>query len=86
MLHCIYFVLQSGILELEQIKCCIYNVEACETRAFPVFYFHYDTFSKYCNILSFEPGREQETQISLHSCNINGCSCTLKLPSARRLI
>lgn len=86
MLLCIYFVLQSGILELEQIKHCIYNVEACETKAFPTFYFHNDAFSEYCNILSFECVREQETQISLHICNINECSSTLKLPSARRLM
>lgn len=86
MLHCIYFVLQSGILELEQIKHCIYNLEACETKTFPMFYFHSDTFSNFCNILSSECVREQETQISLHRCDINEFSYALKLPSARRLM
>lgn len=86
MLHCIYLVLHSAILELEQIKHCIYNLEACETKAFTTFYFHSDAFSKYCNILSFECVRKQETQISLHRCDINEFSCALKLPSARKLI
>lgn len=86
MLHCIYFVLQSGIMELEQIKHCIYNLEACETKASPTFYFLSDTFSKYCSILSFECVGEQETHISSHRCNINECSCALNLPSACRLM
>lgn len=63
MLYCIYFVLQLGILELEQIKHYIYNMEACETKAFPTFYLCNNTFSKYCNILNFVYAREQETQI-----------------------
>lgn len=93
MLHCIYFVLQSGILELEPIKHCIYNLEACETKAFPTFYFHSDTFSNYCNILSCECGRERKTQISWHGCAINEFSYAinefsyaLELPSACRLL
>lgn len=86
MLPCMHFILQSGILELEQIKHCIYNLEACETKASLTFHFHSDAFSKYCSILSFECLREQKSQISLHGFNINECSCALKLPSACRLM
>lgn len=86
MLHRIYFVLQLGILELEQIKHYTYNMKAHETKAFPVFYLCNNTFSKYCNNLNFVYVREQETQISLHSYNINEFSYTLKLPSVSRLM